>query len=65
MPVPTLAADGDTAAFVRARVAEGSDYIKVVVDDDELLQRCGVELRQRLHRPTGLVHVCRRHRQHR
>ena len=33
MPVPTLAADGDTAAFVRARVAEGSDYIKLIVDD--------------------------------
>ena len=33
MPVPTLAADGDPAAFVQARVAEGSDYIKLIVED--------------------------------
>ncbi|MBB1473570.1 CIA30 family protein [Luteimonas sp. MC1782] len=32
-PVPTLAADGDAAAFVAARVAEGSDYIKLIVED--------------------------------
>ncbi len=33
MSVPTLAADGDTAAFVRARITEGSDYIKIIVED--------------------------------
>ena len=31
--VPTLAGDGDAAAFVAARVAEGSDYIKLIVED--------------------------------
>ena len=31
--VPTLPADGDAAAFVAARVAEGSDYIKLIVED--------------------------------
>lgn len=31
--VPTLPPDGDTAAFVAARVAEGSDYIKLIVED--------------------------------
>lgn len=33
IPVPTLAADGDAAAFVAARVAEGSDYVKLIVED--------------------------------
>lgn len=33
IPVPTLAADGDAAAFVTARVAEGSDYLKLIVED--------------------------------
>lgn len=33
MQVPTLAADGDAAAFVAARVEEGSDYIKIIVED--------------------------------
>ncbi len=33
MKVPTLAADGDAAAFVAARVGEGSDYIKLIVED--------------------------------
>ncbi len=32
-PVPTLGADGDARAFVDARVAEGSDYIKLIVED--------------------------------
>ena len=32
-PVPTLAPDGDATAFVNARVAEGSDYIKLIVED--------------------------------
>jgi imidazolonepropionase-like amidohydrolase len=33
MNVPTLAADGDPAAFVRARIGEGSDYIKIILED--------------------------------
>ncbi len=33
MPVPTLAADGDANAFVAARATEGSDYIKLIVED--------------------------------
>jgi imidazolonepropionase-like amidohydrolase len=33
MKVPTLAADGDPAAFVAGRVAEGSDYIKIILED--------------------------------
>lgn len=33
LPVPTLAADGDAAAFVAARAKEGSDYIKIIVED--------------------------------
>ena len=33
MKVPTLAADGDVQAFVDARVKEGSDYIKLIVED--------------------------------
>lgn len=33
IPVPTLPADGDAAAFVAARVGEGSDYIKLIVED--------------------------------
>ncbi len=31
--VPTVAADTDIAGFVRARVAEGADYIKLIVED--------------------------------
>lgn len=31
--VPTLAAGDDAAAFVDARLAEGSDYIKIIVED--------------------------------
>lgn len=33
MKVPTLDADGDPAAFVAGRVAEGSDYIKLILED--------------------------------
>ncbi len=33
LAVPTLGADGDVAPFVAARVAEGSDVIKLMVDD--------------------------------
>ncbi len=33
MTIPTLSAPGDAQAWVDARVAEGSDYIKIVLDD--------------------------------
>ncbi len=33
MKAPTLDADDDPAAFVAARVAEGSDYIKLILED--------------------------------
>jgi len=33
MKVPTLDADGDPAAFVAGRVGEGSDYIKLILED--------------------------------
>ncbi len=33
MAVPTLDAGGDPKAFVEARVAEGSDYLKLIVED--------------------------------
>ncbi len=32
-PVPSLAPDGDAGAFVAARAREGSDYIKIIVED--------------------------------
>jgi imidazolonepropionase-like amidohydrolase len=33
LPIPTLASAADAQAFVDARIAEGSDYIKVVYDN--------------------------------
>jgi imidazolonepropionase-like amidohydrolase len=33
MPIPTLSSGADAAGFVDARIAEGSDYIKIVYDD--------------------------------
>ncbi len=33
MKVPTLATDGDAVAFVAGRVGEGSDYIKLILED--------------------------------
>ena len=33
LPIPTLSRAQDAAAFVDARLAEGSDYIKIVYDD--------------------------------
>jgi imidazolonepropionase-like amidohydrolase len=33
LPIPVLASAGEAQAFVDARIAEGSDYIKVVHDD--------------------------------
>ncbi len=32
-PIPTLGHDDDPQAFVDARIAEGSDYIKIIYDD--------------------------------
>ena len=32
-PIPTLAAPGEADAFVAARLAEGSDFIKIIFDD--------------------------------
>lgn len=42
MEVPTLAAGDDAGAFVAARVQEGSDYIKLIVED---MAAYGIELR--------------------
>jgi imidazolonepropionase-like amidohydrolase len=33
MKIPTLSSPNEAAAFVQARIAEGSDYIKIVFDD--------------------------------
>ena len=33
LTVPTLAGPGDAQAFVDARIAEGSDYIKIILED--------------------------------
>ena len=33
MPIPTISAAADAQAFVDARIAEGSDYIKIVSED--------------------------------
>jgi imidazolonepropionase-like amidohydrolase len=33
LQIPTLASDADAQAFIDARIAEGSDYIKIVYDD--------------------------------
>lgn len=33
MKVPALDKDGDAAAFVAGRIAEGSDYIKIILED--------------------------------
>jgi imidazolonepropionase-like amidohydrolase len=33
VPIPTISSSDSADAFVRARVAEGSDYIKIIVDD--------------------------------
>lgn len=33
LPVPTLAGPQEAQAFVDARIAEGSDYIKIILDD--------------------------------
>ena len=32
-PFPTISDSGEAAAFVNARIAEGSDYIKIIYDD--------------------------------
>lgn len=41
LPIPTITLPGDARAFVEARVAEGSDYIKLVYDDGH---RYGLDL---------------------
>ena len=33
MPIPTLTSAEEAEAFVNARVAEGSDYIKIIIED--------------------------------
>ena len=33
IPIPVLASAGDAQSFVDARIAEGSDYIKIIYDD--------------------------------
>ncbi len=33
IPIPTITAPGEADAFVDARIAEGSDYIKIIYDD--------------------------------
>src|SRR5688500_1772432 len=38
MPIPTITSPDSAQAFVDARIAEGSDYIKVVYDDGALFQ---------------------------
>lgn len=37
IPVPTLTAPEDAASWVAARVAEGSDFIKIIVEDGTML----------------------------
>lgn len=69
MPVPTLKADDDVAAFVQARVDEGSDVIKLMVDDfhayggshriptlSPAQQQAAISAAQRLGKPA-IVHV--------
>src|SRR5262245_13872566 len=36
MKIPTITAPGEAQAFVDARIAEGSDYIKIVYDDGKV-----------------------------
>jgi imidazolonepropionase-like amidohydrolase len=39
LPIPTLAGPADAAAFVAARIAEGSDYIKIISEDGKVVGR--------------------------
>ena len=39
LPIPTITSPGDAEAFVEARLAEGSDYIKIVYDDGRSYNR--------------------------
>ena len=39
IPIPTLTAPEDAASWVAARVAEGSDFIKIIVEDGAMLAR--------------------------
>jgi imidazolonepropionase-like amidohydrolase len=44
VPMPTLESAAQAQAFVDARIAEGSDYIKVILDDGRLCDRTFVKL---------------------
>ena len=39
LPFPTLSRLEEAAGFVRDRVAEGSDYLKVIIEDGSMHQR--------------------------
>ncbi|HVS63250.1 MAG TPA: amidohydrolase family protein [Thermoanaerobaculia bacterium] len=39
LPIPTLERAEDAAAFVAERVAEGSDYIKIVIENGSVIER--------------------------
>ena len=75
MPIPTLASAADAQAFVDARIAEGSDYIKIVYDDGAAYgmrsptldratsggaDRGREDARQARGRPRRLAHAARR-----
>lgn len=38
-PFPTLSLPAEAAGFVRDRIAEGSDYLKVIIEDGSMYQR--------------------------
>jgi imidazolonepropionase-like amidohydrolase len=67
IPIPTISSPDSADAFVRARVGEGSDYIKIIVDDfsaygrkiptlDEATMRALVGAAHR-HGKLAVVHV--------
>ena len=39
MPIPTVDSPGDAAGFVADRVAEGSDYLKIIIEDGSSIGR--------------------------
>ncbi len=67
VPIPTLATAGEAQAFVDARIAEGSDYIKAVSDDGSAfgfsrptLSRtaiCAVVAAAHARRKIAIVHI--------
>lgn len=62
-PIPTISEPGDAQAFVDARIAEGSDYIKIIHDGVGALPDTSVELMKALidaahkRNKLALVHV--------